>query len=132
MPRGVVKMELDWYKIEPYTESKAKNAPDKDGVYALCTLQADRTYKVRYVGQGNIRERLVDHLSAYENNLELKSHVAKYKMKASYAVVGKQSDRDGIELFLYKKFSPKFNKNTPPAQTAIEVNLFSLKYDEEK
>lgn len=126
-------MELDWYKIEPYTESKAKNAPDKDGVYALCTLQKDNTYRVRYVGQGNIRERLLYHLSEQETNLELKQHIAqKYVMKAYYAVVNSQNSRDSIELFLYKHFLPKFNKNTPPAKTAMTVNLFSLDYPKEK
>jgi hypothetical protein len=47
-------------------------------------------------------------------------------MKASYAEVPKKADRDNIELFLHSKFTPEFNKNTPPGSMALRVNLFSL------
>ena len=50
-------------------------------------------------------------------------------MKAVYARVSKKSDRDGIELFLYNHFKPKFNKYNPPAEQEIGVNLFSLDYE---
>lgn len=119
-------MELDWYKIEPYTKEKAEKAPDKNGVYMLCTKQQGGGYKVRYVGQGNIKERLLCHLSDNDTNKDLCAHIKKYKMKASYAEVGKQEDRDGIELFLYEKFNPKYNHIKPPGNKVIPVSLFSL------
>ena len=119
-------MKLEWRKLEPYRNNVDK-APDEDGVYALCTLQNNHKYKVRYIGQGNIRNRLKYHLSKQEENISLKEHIAKgYKMKASYAKVSRQSDRDGIELFLYNYFKPEFNKYSPPSDEEIEVNLFSL------
>lgn len=119
-------MQLDWYKIEPYTKEKAEKVPDKNGVYALCTKQQSGGYKVRYVGQGNIRERLLCHLSENDPNKDLYEHIKKYSMKASYAVVDYQEDRDGIELFLYEKFNPKYNQIKPPGDKIIPVNLFNL------
>ena len=122
-------MKLDWYKLEPYRKNIDK-APDVDGVYTLCTLQDNNKYKVRYVGQGNLAGRLKYHLSNQEENEPLKEHIAKgYTMKAVYARVSKKSDRDGIELFLYNHFKPKFNKYSPPAEQEIGVNLFSLDYE---
>lgn len=119
-------MQLTWYKVEPYKDV-VDSVPDKDGVYALSTLQGDGNYKVCYVGQGNIRDRLTLHLSKYEPNEELKNHIAKgHYMKASYAEVSSQENRDGIELFLYNKFSPEFNKNTPPGKNPIGTNLFAM------
>ena len=120
-------MELDWYKIEPYTKEKAENTPDQNGIYALCTLQDTGEYKVRYVGQGNIRDRLLCHLSDTDPNKELRAHTKKYKMKASYAVVSDPHDRNAIELFLYKTFNPKYNQVQPPCNIPLEVNLFNLK-----
>lgn len=122
----VNKLKLDWYKLEPYRKNIEK-APDINGIYALCTLQGNGIYKVRYVGQGNIKDRLKYHLSDEEDNKELKDHIAKgYMMKASYAEVSKKSDRDKIELFLYNYFNPKYNNIKPPSDEELEVNLFSL------
>lgn len=125
-------MNLKWFKNEPY-KNVGGNIPDSDGVYALCTLQDSGKYKVRYIGQGNLKDRLVYHLSENEENIELKQHIKKgYKMKASYAEVGAQKDRNAIEFFLYNKFMPEFNKITPPGNKEEVVNLFSLDAPEEK
>ena len=125
-------MRLDWYKLEPYRKYVEK-APDANGVYALCTLQDNNKYKVRYVGQGNLADRLKYHLSDQEENESLKAHIAKgYTMKAVYARVSKKSERYGIELFLYNYFEPKYNRNAPPGDEEIEVNLFTLDYDNAK
>ena len=120
-------MELDWYKIEPYTKKETEKAPDKNGIYALCTMQDNGEYKVRYVGQGNIRERLLCHLSDDDPNKELREHTKKYKMKASYAVVPDPYNRNAIELFLYNTFNPRYNKVQPPCNAPLKVNLFNLR-----
>lgn len=120
-------MILEWHKIEPYNQAMVKNVPNEDGVYALCTLQSDDTYKVRYVGQGNIQDRLKYHLSEQEQNEDLKNHISKgYTMKVFYAIVATQADRDSIELFLYNRFQPRYNHNTPPAEEELKVNIFNL------
>ena len=113
-----------WSVINPYTTKNISNgAPNKDGVYLLCTNQASGAYRVRYVGQGNIRKRLSDHLSANEKNLQLKEHISKYHMKVFYAEIGRQNDRDDVELFLYETFQPRYNQIKPPSNTPLKVNL---------
>ena len=43
-------------------------------------------------------------------------------MKFNYAKVDRQSDREGIELYLYKLYKPIFNQDTPDATKEIRVN----------
>ena len=44
-------------------------------------------------------------------------------MKFSYAESSSQSDRDGVELFLFKHFDPVYNKCTPSAKTSLTCDL---------
>lgn len=115
-----------WSVIKPYTTTNVSSyASNKDGVYLLCTKQTSGEYRVRYVGQGNIRKRLLDHLSANEKNIPLKEHISKYHMNMNvfYAEIGRQNDRDDIELFLYETFQPRCNQIKPPSNTPLKVNL---------
>ncbi len=116
-------MNLDWYKTNG---GEFSNTPSYSGVYIISTKQKiDDQFEVKYVGQAdNIQERAKQHWSNDEENTELKNHIAKgYIMKFSYAEVSKQLDRDNIELFLYKKFDPIYNKNTPPGSKILECSL---------
>lgn len=117
-------LKLEWKKCDPETEFK--NVSEKAGVYIISTKQKiDGEYEVKYVGQAsNLKERAQQHWSRNEQNTELKNHIAnRYAMKFSYAELPSQSDRDGVELFLFKHFDPMYNKCTPSAKTSITCNL---------
>lgn len=116
-------MILEWKKVE---NEVFDNVPVSSGVYIISTMQKiDRKYEVKYIGQAkNLKNRVIQHWSANESNEELKSHISKnYRMKFSYAIVSSQGNRDAIELFLYRKFNPKFNNNQPPGDRSMIVNL---------
>ena len=117
-------LKLAWKKCDPNTDFEA--VPEKAGVYIISTLQkSDDKYEVKYVGQAsNLKERAQQHWSKNEQNVELKNHIANgYAMKFSYAELSSQSDRDGVELFLFKHFDPIYNKCTPSAKTPMACNL---------
>lgn len=70
----------------------------------------------------NLRERAKQHWSDKEENEGLKKHIkCNYIMKFSSAEVGKESDRDGIEAYLYLKYKPIYNDQKPQADP-IPVN----------
>lgn len=117
-------LELAWKECDPETEFK--NVSEKAGVYIISTKQkVDGAYEVKYVGQAsNLKERAQQHWSKNEQNAELKNHIAnRYAMKFSYAELSSQSERDGVELFLFKHFDPMYNKCTPSAKTPMACNL---------
>jgi len=65
---------------------------------------------------------LLDHLSSSEPNACIKNHVAQHTNAYCYATVARQSDRDGIEKYLYDHYKPECNAKDPGG-TPIAVNL---------
>lgn len=117
-------MELNWKKCNP--TDGFDNVSEKAGVYMISTKQqVDGAYEVKYVGQAsNIKKRAKGHWSDNEQNRELKKHIARgYTMKFNYAEVSAQTDRDRIELFLFRYFDPIYNECTPPSKIAVACNL---------
>lgn len=117
-------LKLEQKECKP--ETGFKNVSEKAGVYIISTKQeVDGQYEVKYVGQAsNLKERAQQHWSKNEQNIELKNHIAKgYAMKFSYAELPFQSERDGVELFLFKHFDPVYNKCTPSAKTSLSCDL---------
>ena len=47
-----------------------------------------------------------------------------YNLFVIWGTVPYQRDRDGIELYLYNKFTPYCNEQTPPGTTEIPVGLW--------
>jgi len=124
-----MKMELDWYKVEPYNKQKMGNVTNEAGIYIISALQKDNSYVARYVGQTNdLNSRLLEHLEENEQNEKLRYYVENIKLKVSYAKVKNQEDRDAIELYLFNFLNPKCNINKPPSDYEIEVNLPNIKY----
>ena len=120
----MAEVKLYWKKCDPKTDFET--VPEKAGVYIISTLQKiDYKYEVKYVGQAsNLKERAQQHWSKNEQNTGLKNHIANgYAMKFSYAELPSQSERDGVELFLFKYFAPEYNKCTPPAKTSLMCDL---------
>lgn len=117
-------LKLAWKKCDPKTEFEY--VPEKAGVYIISTLQeSDGKYEVKYVGQAsNLKNRAKCHWSSNEQNTKLKKHIeAGYVMKFSYAELSSQSDRNKVELFLFKYFDPRYNECTPPADSCLACNL---------
>ena len=114
---------LDWKKTDP---PHFDRVPERAGIYIISTVQdADNEYEVKYVGQANnLREHAKEHFSKKEQNKELKEHIdQKYMMKFNYSEVDSQSDRDGMELYMYELYAPPFNHNTPPGETVISCTV---------
>lgn len=121
----MAKMNISWSGFYTYSEANVKiNAPEKAGIYLLWVELNDSKWKCFYVGQaGNLKKRLLEHLSDSEENECIKNKVKKYSCGYEFAVIGKQADRDGIEKYLYEKYKPECNKISPPLVDPIEVNL---------
>ncbi|MBL7073873.1 GIY-YIG nuclease family protein [candidate division KSB1 bacterium] len=117
-------MNIEWSSFHtPYNESEVKKyVPTSAGVYLLWVKYKSDRWEAFYIGQAsNLENRLLEHLSDEEKNNCIKENV-KYTSGFHYAKVGKQSDRDGIEKYLYDHYSTECNK-VDPGGTSILVNL---------
>lgn len=118
-------MDVIWPSFRsPYTESEVKkHVTEKAGVYLLWFKLETGKWKCFYVGKAdNLRARLLDHLLDDEENECIKNRVTKHICGFEYAKVPKESDRKGIEKFLYDHYSPGCNQ-TDPGGEPIYVNL---------
>ena len=118
-------MQITWSSFHSsYTESEVKRyVPAEAGVYLLWVKLKNGKWRCFYVGQASdLKDRLLDHLSDDEENECVKNNVTNYTCGFEYAKVSKQSDRDGIEKFLYDHYKPECNK-VDPGGLPIEVNL---------
>lgn len=118
-------MKITWSSFHStYSEYKVKKqATTKAGVYLLWVKLKNGKWRCFYAGQAkDLKARLLDHLSDDEENRCIKENVTKYICGFEYAEVSKQTDRDGIEKYLYNHYSPKCNQ-TEPGGEPIEVNL---------
>jgi len=118
-------MKITWSSFHsPYTESKVrKYVTTEAGVYLLWVKLKSGKWKCFYVGKAeNLEARLLYHLSDDEENECIKDNVSKHICGFEYAKVSKQSDRDGIEKYLYDHYSPECNQIDPGGEP-IEVNL---------
>ncbi|MFZ3138631.1 MAG: hypothetical protein WA126_14705 [Thermodesulfovibrionales bacterium] len=80
-------------------------------------------WRCYYVGQADdLKTRLIDHLSKNEENTCIKNNVQDYVSGYEYAKVSRQSDRNGIEKYLYDNYKPSCNKQDPGG-VPIPVNL---------
>jgi hypothetical protein len=78
------------------------------GIYKLAVLQQDKTIKVFYIGSGNIRERLLMHLSNNETNLCISNKISKYCCYFSFATVaGGDIERKKEEQKLIDEYKQK-------------------------
>jgi len=118
-------MEVKWSGFyTPYTEAKVKaNASESAGVYLLWVKLTNEKWRCFYAGQAkNIKQRLLDHLSKEEKNECIKTKVSKYVCGFEFAIITKQSDRDGVEKYLYDHYKPECNQ-VDPGGDPIEINL---------
>lgn len=117
-------MRIEWSSFHDLNEQNIRRyVPTGAGVYLLWVKLKNGKWRCYYVGQAqNLEQRLLSHLSSAESNKCVKNNVSKYISGFEYAKVGRQSDRDGIEKFLYDHYSPECNE-VDPGGTPIPVNL---------
>lgn len=117
-------MKVDWSKFRLLSEDNVKKyVTSSAGVYLLWVKLKTDKWRCYYAGQANdLEERLLAHLSTGEANTCIKDNVAKYVSGYECAKVAKQSDRNGVEKFLYDHFKPECNR-VDPGGSAIEVNI---------
>ena len=118
------KVNLSWSSLQDFTsENVRRYVPTSGGVYLLWVKLQSGKWRCYYAGQGaNLEERLLDHLNSSELNACIKNHVSQHINAYCYTSVAKQSDRDGIEKYLYDVYNPECN-HQDPGGTPIPVNL---------
>ena len=118
-------MQITWSSFHAkYNEAEVKAyVPRSAGVYLLWVQLKNDKWRCFYAGQADdLERRVLRHLADSEENECIKKHVSAYVCGFEYAEIGRQSDRDGIEKYLYDHYRPECNQNNPGG-TAIEVNL---------
>ena len=117
-------MQVEWFPFHNLNEENIKRYVTTDsGIYLLWVKLKNNKWRCCYVGKAeNLERRLLEHLSYNENNECIKSKIQYYTSGYEYAKVSKQSDRDGIEKFLYDCYKPECNE-IDPGDYPIPVNL---------
>lgn len=117
-------MQVEWSTFHNLNEENVKRYVTVDsGVYLLWVKLKNNKWQCYYVGKAeNLERRLLEHLSYNENNKCIKINVQNHISGYEYAKISKQSDRDGIEKFLYDYYKPECNE-IDPGGYPIPVNL---------
>ena len=118
-------MDIKWFGVfSPYTKDIVNsNAPESAGIYLLVVKLKDGNWKIFYVGKAsNLNERLLQHLSNEEPNICIRKKVEEKVCGFLYALVSKETDRDGIEKYLYDHYKTECNNNDPGGKPVV-VNL---------
>ncbi len=111
--------------MTPLTEQSVKKLLSGiGGVYRLSYKSSDGNYYVFYVGQAeDIKERLIQHLSANEMNECIKNYLKTEDCFFRYAKITRQSLRDATERKAYREYGPKCNYQEPSGELDVDVNL---------
>jgi hypothetical protein len=117
------RLQLIWYGFSPLSdEGIEKCHTENKGVYRLSFQGSDGKLHPFYVGQGEIKNRLKNHLYE-ESNSCIKNIVNQYNCFYKYAVISGLLDRNGAEKALYNNFKPKCNdSNAIPNEPNLEIN----------
>lgn len=118
-------MQITWSQFHnKYSETEVqKFVPTEAGVYLLWVKLKNDKWSCFYVGQTvDLEDRLLDHLSTGEENKCLRKHVKEYVCGFEYAKIARQTDRDGVEKYLYDHYQPECNE-VDPGGKPIVVNL---------
>jgi len=93
-----------------YTEKDVNaHVPETGGVYAL--IYEDAQFIVFYVGQsGNLRKRLLEHLSPRVSSFCIKMYLEKYSCYFKFIEISSQAERDTVEKKAIRKWEPHCNE----------------------
>ena len=117
-------MQLIWSDVFALTYESIQKLSNIVGVYRLYyELPYDKNkISVFYVGQGDLKTRLFNHIGSIEDNICIKSYIQKYPCYFRYAEVAGEQDRINIERTLYEKFKPRCNLKIPEGNV-IDINF---------
>lgn len=105
-------MSIVWSGKIGFSQNGTYEFPDEDGVYVIAEIGIDDKYHVRYVGQGNIYDRMEDHKDWSNEPNECLSAVMKYtgNVKVRSVVISDQDDRDNMEYTYWKYYTDNGHK----------------------
>ena len=98
-------MNVDWSQEIGFAPNGTYQFPDEDGVYVIAEI-IDGTLQVRYVGQGNIYDRMEDHKDWQNEPNECLAGVMKYTndVKVKSTIISDQTERDNLEYTFWKHY----------------------------
>lgn len=115
--------KLSWSKLTPFDSNNVNSlGVDIEGVYRLSRKEGDKIF-VFYVGKGNIKDRLLQHLSETEDNDCIKATVKSYTCFFRYSIITSEDIRKATERKMYKVYQPPCNIVDPAGRDDIGVNL---------
>lgn len=116
-------MYLEWSTEIFYQQGGTLKYPKHEGVYVIA-LKINGKKKAKYVGQGNIYERMNVHESKNEPNDCLKKVMGdRDNVFAYYALVPHQQDRDNAERSLVDYFGlPTLCNEQLPMGDIVNIN----------
>jgi len=117
-------MQLNWqrnfHRITPDEKERGMKItpyPDEDGVYVISEL-IEKGQIARYVGKGNIRERISAHKDDTEQNKDLKDLMQNrlYQYRVDFALVSNETDMSNAEFTLFTHYGgiPKLYNDVIP------------------
>lgn len=97
-------MAVVWSQTIGFSPNGIYQFPEEDGVYVIAEI-INGTPKVRYVGQGNIYDRMELHKSSNEPNACLKKVMSDTSnVQVRSAIINNQTERDDAEYTYYKYY----------------------------
>lgn len=98
-------MTVTWSEVIGFSSNGTRQPPDEDGVYVIAEV-INNTYHVRYVGKGNILERMDVHTSSNEPNTCLKTVMSDTSnVKIRHAIINNETDRTNVEYTFWKYYT---------------------------
>ena len=118
-------MKLTWNGPITYSTGGKFTYPKYSGVYIIAKT-IDGIKKAKYVGQGNIYERMKVHESDDEPNSCLKKTMSnRDDIKVFYTEIKNETDRDNAEFTLYNFYGGSdnlCNENTPFGEYDYDIS----------
>jgi hypothetical protein len=99
-------MSIVWSGEIGFSSTGTYEFPDANGVYVIAEIGIDGKYHVRYVGQGNIHDRMEAHKDWSSEPNDCLSLVMKYtgNVKVKSTLLDNQTDRDNVEYTYWKHY----------------------------
>ena len=114
---------LSWSKLTPLNSANVNSLDaNLEGVYRLSRQEGDKIF-IFYVGNGNIKDRLLRHLSEPEDNDCVKATIKSYTCFFRYSIITREEVRKATERKMYKVYQPSCNLVEPDGRDDIGVNL---------
>ncbi len=100
-------MTIVWSQEIGFSSNGTYEFPDTDGVYVIAEKGIDGKYHVRYVGQGNIYDRMEDHKDWQNEPNPCLALVMRYtgNVNVKSTILSNQTDRDNVEYTYWKHYT---------------------------